>query len=81
MKKQEMGFTVRCGHQLESKIPLEVEVYTGLGVKRKMVDYSSISTPLYVNQVQIEDQDQGAENEGTYFRLSIPIGIRLIIKL
>lgn len=78
--KQEIGFTIRCGHQLESKIPLGIELYTGLGIKRKMVKYSDISPALYEDQVQIENSGiVGAENEGTYYRLSIPLGLRLVI--
>jgi hypothetical protein len=78
--KEEIGFTIRCGHQLDSKIPLGIELYTGLGIKRKMVTYSNISPAIFENQVQIEDYGVvGAENEGTYYRLSIPVGLRLVI--
>jgi hypothetical protein len=80
VEKQEIGFTIRCGHQLESKIPLGIELYTGLGIKRKMVEYSNISPAIYDDQVQIENFGVvGAENEGTYYRLSIPVGLRLVI--
>ncbi len=82
VEKKEIGFTIRCGHQLDSKIPLGIELYTGLGFKQKTVNYTSITDPIFEYQVQIEKNGvKGAEDEGTYVRLSVPIGIRVVISL
>ncbi|MDZ4752835.1 MAG: hypothetical protein SGI87_14560 [Flavobacteriales bacterium] len=79
--KTALGLNVKLGHQLDTKFPVGLEIYAGLGIRKQSVTLTEYSPLLFENQEEVSDEIFQLDKSGHYYRLNIPIGISLTIQL